>query len=1204
MSRLLWLLPLLSLALTTSGWAAPTQVFRLKEYLGHTWSDELISYPLEEGLRQVPALKVTDETGTALPYQVFEGRVYLLITLPADREKVFTITQSNGPVRPARRVTVSEAGGFVTLDSGVMAARLLAGAQAFDPPAEAGQVPGPLQGVRAEGGDWIGRSSLQTSLKVVSRTTTVAARGPLFAEATVDYAFEGGKHYRFTLRAIAGQPTVIIDESMDLNPGGHYALLSYDNDADASSWEWWNLADSSHLSVTAPDYPRANAVFTFSEGFRPNQCRWVGGRASHPRYGVDKDGNSVVHQEAGELFAPLTYEQEERFNRIAGWWLNSFSNYSYCFTVYDDRTPDGPAISLATGRPSRNVNPTLVPPPEPWIKITTGFNDLAIWTRPGGTLEAVAPICLGSREWLLTVQPQSSLPAKGDLTVATHPYRAVMKYSHYPLDKVKDWCFDWPEPENAWPRLFCKAGDLETMRTRVATAGGLLAQSANVPAIYRADGTPEAMVKQVLPVLKAKVEGALAGTNEHGSANWFHASLHMMQLMPLWEAAMATPGLSPEDRARIKAYGAFIAQRAWDDDYWPPKETANGWGSANMGILAAGARVLTAAAMAGMPRQEQWLRRCRGYLDGNMIGLLAPDGGGVSCPHYLGASVDPVMYMALALKFGGGYDVFAQDPRWRRFAQFMMDILTPPDPRSPLNGFYYGLPMGTPLDPAAANRRNMWPLGHTSRTEPSGLLGMLALGLQGVDDELAGALRQMDAEQGQSAGGGFVAGALLLNTASQPREPDLRSRWYPSYGAIMRDRQPEESWLAVRYGKFAFDHFQADMGAFTWFAKGVPLMMDFGSMYSPESGQAVYHNRLAWDVREGELQPCPGNQQEGCFYRGKTYFEHKFEPWTCKVESWSEGMGPTDSYGEVKSWATLPAGDYLLGQTDVRAMETTPYFPDTPAALAPDPNQARTVEAVPPFSWLRQLLMVKATRPHEPSYLLVRDDFTAPCPPPMASFWVMATDLQFQGRQAHATGQFGVDLEIYVAQPSEPALSQWQWEHKNWGGEKQLCLRVSQPGGQPFLTLLYPRRPTEPLPAFTAVAGGNGVRLVSPGPDQTVDHVFLSPERLGYSAGGINFEGTVGYVRTSAEGALAVLLAGGKATVQGTTLEAPRPAQMRITEQQVILETSGVEQVVRLSGNLPARRQVRLDGKPMEATIQAGVLSVTIPAGEHQVVVG
>ena len=53
----------------------------------------------------------------------------------------------------------------------------------------------------------------------------VTARGPLFAEAQVEYTFAGGKHYRFSLRAIAGQPTAIIDETMDPNPGGKYKYV-------------------------------------------------------------------------------------------------------------------------------------------------------------------------------------------------------------------------------------------------------------------------------------------------------------------------------------------------------------------------------------------------------------------------------------------------------------------------------------------------------------------------------------------------------------------------------------------------------------------------------------------------------------------------------------------------------------------------------------------------------------------------------------------------------------------------------------------------------------------------------------------------------------------------------------------------------------------------------------------------------------------
>ena len=1125
--------------------AESLQTVHLKDYLNRTWADELISYPLDKTLAGAKEIQVKDETGAALPCQVHNARVYLLVTLLPNSEKTFTISAGHPPPPPAKPVTVKEENGLLVLDSGAMAVRLPAGEASYTEPATPGNVPGPLQGVRGVGGDWIGRSWLEAPFKVTARKTAITVQGSLWSEASIDYTFEGNRHYRFTLRAIAGQPVMIIDESMDLNPGGHYALLKYDNDSDASTWEWWGLADSEHLGVgdMHQEHP-ANAVFSFSDHLQPNQCRWIAGRPTHPRKGVDAQGKPAIIEEAGELYAPLTYEQDERFNRLTGWWLNSFSDRSYVFSMYNDANATSPVVSLMMGRPSRNVNPTTVPPPQPWIKIVTGLNDMRIYTTKAKELKVLAPICLGSREWMLSVLPPSAMPPRDGKTLPP-TFRALLKYSYFPLEKIKDWSFDWPEPPSAWPRLFCKAGDMATMRQRVAAASGQMANSAFIPAIYRANGNTNAMVKQILPLLETMVRGAFCeygpnGEGGHGSINWFHASLGMMQAMPLWEAAMATPGIDPAVRAKIKAYGAFVAQRAWDDDYWPPKETGNGWGSANMGTLAAGARVLTAAAMAGHPGQERWLKRCRGYLDGNLQGLLAEDGSGLSCPHYLGASADPVLYMALALKYGGNYDVFRRDPRWRKFSQFMIDILTPPDLRSPLGGPSSGLPLGAKLDPNARNRRNLWPLGHTSRTETSGILDMLALGMAGVDEKLAGALRTMATEQGETSGGAFVAYALLLNTQSKPVPPDLASRWYPSYGAILRDTRAAETWLAIRYSKFAFDHFQADMGAFTLFGRGVPLMMDFGSMYSPEDGQPVYHNRVSWDVKEGDPKPCPGDQKDGCFYKGLTYFEHTVEPWTCKAESFGEGQSPTDSFGDIKHFASLPEADYLEGETDVRTLQTLPYFPATPAALAPDPNQKRVLENVAPFTWKRSVLFVKAQLDPQPSYVLVRDDFSAPCAPPTFSYWVMASDLAFEGNRALATGQFGVDLDLYVAQPAKPALSKWQWSHANWGGETQVCMRVTQAEGKPCVVLMYPRKAGEPKPEFATLADGNGVKITLPG---ETHWVISAPMEVTVKDGDLSFTGTACVVKKLADGQVKVtLLAPGDVRFGKDVFRSKKPA--------------------------------------------------------------
>ena len=1122
--------------------ANAAQTIKLKEYLGRTWADELVSYPLDKSLAGAVSVEVKDETGATVPSQVQDGRVYLLLTLSSNAVKTLTVV-AGAAAAPAKPAAIREEDGWLVLDSGAVAVRLPAGAASFPQPGPASQAPGPLQGIRGASGEWIGKSWLEAPLKVAGYKTSVAARGPLFAEAAVEYAFEGGKRYRFSARVIAGQPVAIFDETMDLNPGGRYALLHYDNDADASSWEWWNLADSEHMGVgnELAEQP-ANAVFSFSENLQPNQCRWMAGRPTHPRKGVDADGKPAISVESGELYAPLTYEQDERFNRLTGWWLNSFSDRSYVFSVFNDARPDGPVVSLIMGRPSRNVNPTLVPPPEPWIKIVTGLNDLRIRTTTSKDLRALAPIGLGSREWMLMVQPQSALRAKGDKDLPD-TYKTMLKYSYYPLEKVKDWTFDWPEPPGAWPRLFCKAGDMAAMTSRVAAATGDMAKSPLIPEIYRAKGSPQKMGEQALSHLQQKVNDALSGSG-HGGMNWFHASLHMMSLMPEWEAAMATPGLDPAVRSKIKACGAFIAHRAWDEDYWPPKETANGWGSANMGVLAAGARVLTASAMAGHPRQAQWLKRCRGYLDGNLGGTLAEDGSGVSCPHYLGASIDPIMYMALALKYGGGYNVFARDPRWPRFCRFMMDILTPPDPRSPLAGSYFGLQWGAKLDPAARNRRNLWPLGHTSRTEPTGILDMLALGMEGVDDRLAGELRSMAMEMGQASGGAFVAYALLQNTEARPAMPELGTRWYPSYGAILRDRRPAETWLAIRYSKFAFDHFQADTGAFTLFGRGVPLMMDFGSMYSPENGQPVYHNRVSWDVREGELRPCPGNQKEGCFYRGLTYFEHAVEPWTCKTEGFGEGFSPTEAGGVVTSFVSLAEADFLAGSTAVRTLQTLPYFPTNPAALSPDPNQKRVIEDVKPFAWERRLLFAKGRNDSDPAYVVVRDDFTAPCPPPTVSYWIMADDVKIEGRRALATRQFGVDLLLYTALPEDPKFATCGWSHGNWGGETQLCIRVTQSEGKPVLTLLYPLRRGEAAPEVSALAGGCGVKLALAGQTQWA---IVSPAPVSFTDGDFSFTGTAGLARRQADGRVAMtLLAPGRMQYGRKVLESKSPRTLEM----------------------------------------------------------
>jgi hypothetical protein len=156
---------------------------------------------------------------------------------------------------------VSTGGGFVTLDSGAVAIRLPGGKKEFKKPLvfpadhaaamknlgnleKAGLAFGPIAGVRLADGQWVGGSyfttesieavrfregyrkdppdaataaaALAAAPKMAGYATQVTEQGPLFAEARVRFAFDGGGYYQLTARVLANDPAVRIDEVMDL----------------------------------------------------------------------------------------------------------------------------------------------------------------------------------------------------------------------------------------------------------------------------------------------------------------------------------------------------------------------------------------------------------------------------------------------------------------------------------------------------------------------------------------------------------------------------------------------------------------------------------------------------------------------------------------------------------------------------------------------------------------------------------------------------------------------------------------------------------------------------------------------------------------------------------------------------------------------------------------------------------------------------
>jgi hypothetical protein len=103
----------------------------------------------------------------------------------------------------------------------------------------------------------------------------------------------------------------------------------------------------------------------------------------------------------------------------------------------------------------------------------------------------------------------------------------------------------------------------------------------------------------------------------------------------------------------------------------------------------------------------------------------------------------------------------------------------------------------------------------------------------------------------------------------------------------------------------------------------------------------------------------------------------------------------------------------------------------------------------------------------------------------------------------------------------------------------QLGVIASIRKGDGFLVVVYPRMREQPRPLIVPIAGGHGVKVVTPG---ATDWVFLSSTKLSYRDEAVRFDGMVGAVQMRGRRIRANLGAAGKLAVAGHLIESDQPA--------------------------------------------------------------
>jgi hypothetical protein len=506
--------------------------------------------------------------------------------------------------------------------------------------------------------------------------------------------------------------------------------------------------------------------------------------------------------------------------------------------------------------------------------------------------------------------------------------------------------------------------------------------------------------------------------------------------------------------------------------------------------------------------------------------MVKPSGAWRECPHYqYDAALYPMMQAAVPLKLQGTYDVFS-DPRLKATMNYLVNILTPPDPRFK----------------AGAQKLRTLPAFGNGSWEFMPTTGWIAA----LTDDPAFSREMVWAWQAQGSQAWWEMSQLVLNPTLPAQQPELKSTLFAGFGAVLRSGFPsdDETWLAFRHGNCIEHYNYGDQGSFMLFAKGAPLVLHFGSQYNPYFSGSWYFNEACVNHR-------PVTAADGEAY--KTIQGYGLDPanYSLGTAGW-EDLDDSHYVMSNRGFFTGAQADYARGEQVITEQGVIGKDPDQPLP----PNSALPTVAIPETHWNRRMALLKDADPLGPNYVVMRDDFTgAGSFPAEWNIWTLASDLQTNGNQAVVTSKYGVVMEVYMAEPAQPNWTTQQATNefiaspsgpsvvdKPWL-EVLTNLRATQVPGKGFLAVLYPRKAEQPAATYATLADGKGVKVTTP---RGTDWVFLSEVPITWTGEGLSFSGTAGAIRKVGDKWTVEFFEPGAATVNGKAITADKAQEVAL----------------------------------------------------------
>ena len=807
--------------------------------------------------------------------------------------------------------------------------------------------------------------------------------------------------------------------------------------------------------------------------------------------------------------------------RLEAWglWVNEFEQTTIYLAFLDTRKP-----TAATSAEPKEASAALLDPPDA-REIYIQRIDAGLWVTPGSEesrQKCALPLLKGD-DGALYLRVNDGVRARrwnvGERstcrTRSTRPCRKIPNVQPdevASLDEVKDMVLSWPENGLIHPNLFLSREDF-----RVAGARN------------------PAALKQLQNVANLRDELAALGEID--------TMRHTAAIICLYDALIDTDLVTPEERPVLRAQMAYLAYRITSPANWSNERGYNS-GNPNMTVAHVLNQGLMACALADHPLAKTWSEKPLAMMEG-WLNTLDAAGNWPESSGYARVSVSKMIFYAIAAQ-RARLSRLLEDPRFKRMVLYYERTLTPPDPQRLMGNSTPEKPLHPRVSP---------PYGRGGNGNSIGMGGMVAKATASLDPEFSRVLQWSYAGTHFSTVLGepmYGYDQLLTDPSLSIEKPDWRSELLPSVGALFRGGvgTPEENyllWVTKNPTNPDGEIWPSEVGSLTtWFEHGKPLTREF-----PAGNDYAYLHGLLCNRVMLASSYAPGTTIPGGYISKET----------------------------LTGFAALPRADYI--SESYRWLQPWNFFTAPPKTVPAFPKTPRA--GALPVTWQRQAFYVRDAAAAGTNYLVLRDTIGGG-QPTQWQFWTLSQRVEpsahavaiedgnksaglpptaaaeLMGNRMTAIGQFGLDLDYYIASPADTPrhtlragmMVPQSGVVRGFRFDEDL-LHLQLPGDGCYFVAMVPRDHNASAPTFTTLCESSVIKVSGV---FGTDYVFLLAQEGKASADAITFTGTAACVQQRSTGQVLLLAAPGSVAYKDYRLSAPMPASVTITPEKMRIELS------------------------------------------------